>query len=255
MKLLILLAACALSARASFESVDSVTLRPAKLYVSQCGDQGYDTSQYTCFETGNGSALCPVIYGQPTQLCGRDCYSPYQYSCNNDMLQQLPVYNGPVSLTAVRPGAPFNNAYIQAGGLHFYLNAEPSTYCPSSVPQEACATTDATIFAGSSLAVIVPGGQALYIQNDGALAFTQAHSAAMYNVSYYGGGVAYSDAGYFGPSGASWVACPTSDNVDGKGRWQVFAALPDLFFIQTCLGFYAVVENQPQGTYGAWQYV
>jgi hypothetical protein len=42
-----------------------------------CGDAFYVKSKYTCY---NGDFLCPVVGGEPTLRCNRDCYLPEMYS-------------------------------------------------------------------------------------------------------------------------------------------------------------------------------
>ena len=159
--------------------------------------------------------------------------------CSSDLL----------TLVALNPLAPFHDQAIQAAGLHFWIGGQPATYCPSSVPQTLCPPGNQTVLAGSGLSVLVPGGQQMYIQDNGAWAFTQAHSNDMYNVSYYGGGSGFVNGGYFGPNSTYWVACPVGQ------QWQVFANLPSVTFSESCLGFYALVVKVPGGTLGAWQYI
>ncbi|KAK5013226.1 hypothetical protein LTR60_003981, partial [Cryomyces antarcticus] len=98
--------------------------------------------------------------------------------------------------------------------------------------------------------VVVPGGQQFFVAANGALSFTQAHSGAVpagasYDVRVYLGG------GFFGPGGSSWKACPLSGSA---GVYQVFAGLSSVSFSADCVGFDAVVHDQPKGTVGAWQY-
>lgn len=94
----------------------------------------------------------------------------------------------------------------------------------------------------------MPGGQITYWQDNGALTFSQAHSAATYNLSAYGSSV-YQDGGYYGPRNEQLIACPT------EGVWQVFAQLAGLVFESDCVGFHAVAHGVPEGTIGAWEYV
>jgi hypothetical protein len=42
-----------------------------------CGDAFYIKSKYTCYD---GDFLCPVVGGEPTLRCNRDCYLPEMYS-------------------------------------------------------------------------------------------------------------------------------------------------------------------------------
>ena len=101
---------------------------------------------------------------------------------------------------------------------------------------------------------IVPGGQATYIHTNGALAYTVPHSGAEPNLlststTAYDGDVG---GGYFGPGGVSWLACPAGNSTS---VWQVFADVPSVAFASTCVGFDALVHEQPQGTTGAWEYI
>lgn len=91
----------------------------------------------------------------------------------------------------------------------------------------------------------VPGGQALYIRTDGALSYTQAHSSYMPDLLHYGGGIAFSNAGYFGPNSTQWAACRDA-NVDE--RYWIAADLPEVDLHDLdCEGIYLEVHNQPAG--------
>lgn len=74
-------------------------------------------------------------------------------SCNNNVLSTLPSTNGPFTLTASNPTAPFNGETVEASGLHFYIGAGPGSYCPvPSVPQATCDTypgTNTTMFSSA----------------------------------------------------------------------------------------------------------
>lgn len=103
----------------------------------------------------------------------------------------------------------------------------------------------------TSQAVIVPGGQQYYVEPNGALGFTQAHSIAYPPGSIFGGTAAYQNGIFTAPQGSSWFACPVADR---PNQYQVFAQLPGVTLSSDCVGFNAYVKAQPQGTYGAWQY-
>ncbi|KAI0192776.1 hypothetical protein F4808DRAFT_442742 [Astrocystis sublimbata] len=75
---------------------------------------------------------------------------------------------------------------INASGGKFYISETASTYCPEGTEGLDCAdyAGTGTTFAVSgattlSLDVTVPGGQQVYVAPDGALSYTQAHSAAI----------------------------------------------------------------------------
>lgn len=237
--------------------------------VSTCGGVAYDPTMYTC--ASDDPVLCPIINGQTYVNCNGACYDVHMYtyvssplplnkppltphSCTNGTLAPLPLYDGPFTLLANNVNAPFNGQYLSASGGHIYLGRPQSTYCPPEVSAvEPCPNSPQTVFLPGALSAIVPGGQATFIQTDGALAFTQPHSAAQPNelsdeVTVYGG----TPGGYFGPGGVSWVACPVSNST---GVYQVFADLPNIGFAAGCTGFDAVVEELPAVTEGAWEYI
>jgi hypothetical protein len=101
---------------------------------------------------------------------------------------------------------------------------------------------------------MVPGGQQLYVEPNGAFGFTQAHSMSRPAGSIMGGGPAYEGGLFFGPSHSPWFACPVKDPSGGDGqRWQMFASLPGITLDKACVGFNAYVQNVGSGL-GAWQY-
>ena len=59
--------------------------------------------------------------------------------------------------------------------------------------------------------------------------------------------------GTFSYEGVGWLACP----IDGEGpdqRFEIFASLPDLFFIAICFPFEAIATPSLTGEPGAWAY-
>ncbi|GAB7354283.1 hypothetical protein MBLNU459_g4807t1 [Dothideomycetes sp. NU459] len=213
--------------------------------LQQCGTSRYDPTQYTCY----GESLCPVINGESTELCGTACYSSRMYSCNNSVLATLPAKSGPFTLTASNPTAPFNGRTIEASGSHFFIGGNAASYCPTEVGS-TCADLpgNTTVLYSGSLDVVVPGGQETYWQTNGALTFTQAHSELTTNVSEYGASV-YEGGAYYGPNNEQLIACPA------QGVWEVFAQIAGVTFASDCVGFYAVTQDEPKGTSGAWQYI
>jgi hypothetical protein len=82
------------------------------------------------------------------------------YSCNNNVLALLPAQDTPFTLTVDNPGlAIIHGKPVTAGGLHWSLGGETSSYCPSQVG-DACPPGDTTViaaFGGSaSMSVMVP---------------------------------------------------------------------------------------------------
>lgn len=119
---------------------------------------------------------------------------------------------------------------------------------------------------------MVPGGQAIYVAPDGALSFTQAHSAyippgsAVTGFSYTPheteeGRGTYGFNGMGGAGAGGFMACPDSLGAENPD-WQVFAAVQNATVptgdTADCLGFKAMAltytaphEDGPV----AWQYI
>tara|TARA_R110002003_G_scaffold63_7_gene5852 strand:+ start:13686 stop:14000 length:315 start_codon:yes stop_codon:yes gene_type:complete len=92
-----------------------------------------------------------------------------------------------------------------------------------------------------SLGVIVPGGQQVYVAPDGALSYTQAHSAYIPTGSIVDGfsreyPAAGQQFGYLNFD-TGFVACPASG--EGNG-YQVFGQVDGATFGPECLGFSAL---------------
>lgn len=113
----------------------------------------------------------------------------------------------------------------------------------------------------------VPGGQEIYVAPNGALGFTQAHSASYppgsalqtFNATI---GTINGVLGQFtfeGLGATGFLACPV--NANGTGPYQVFADVKGLSDKDVpggckdeCLGFDALTAPY-NGTAAAWQYV
>ncbi|GAB7338560.1 hypothetical protein MBLNU457_5304t1 [Dothideomycetes sp. NU457] len=123
--------------------------------------------------------------------------------------------NAPSTFSALslRSGSAIQYAPIDANGTYFKLSSGSSTYCPTSNANINCSayTSNETRFAGGNdtlcLHTAVPGGQQVYIDRDGALRFTQAHSAAMDGGSGVGFGFS-ADGSELLFDGAGFAACP-----------------------------------------------
>lgn len=208
-----------------------------------CGTAFYDPSQYNCY---NSDFLCPIIGGAATIRCGSDCYLPSQYSCANNRLGP-PSTSSTYTLVASAPGTEFDGETVEAAGRNFFLGGSPATYCPTSVGPN-CPPGNVTAFAGSSLAVLVPGGQQLYRDPTGNVSFTQAHSIGYPPGSIFGGfnvngGAASTFAGY--PLFACRVVLYTPEV-----RYQVIALNTSV--PESCTKI-TVLTQDYQG-FGAWQY-
>ncbi|KAK4498972.1 hypothetical protein PRZ48_009483 [Zasmidium cellare] len=216
----------------------------------------YNNETHWCAENSSGSHLCEIVDGVYYSLCGTDrCYTDFQYVCNGITLSEQERSNSSFYLSVFAPGRDYLYQYIQAAGNEFWVGGDPSTYCPSFVEDEdpeACKADSNTVFYANSLAVITPGGQRIFIKEDGTLAFTQAHSSLEPDVLYAGENVAYSHAGYFGPDGHHWAACRPRGS---HGRRRIVADLPGVDLdTEDCEGVFLYVSELEQGTIGAFQY-
>ena len=107
------------------------------------------------------------------------------------------------TIKASLPGSTLDGLPVNAAGQAFWLGGSPASYCPTVVPH--CPNVTETIFAGgltelfvsvfsivpsamlTSFQVEVPGGQGVYVNVNGALGFTQAHSIYVPTGAYFGG--------------------------------------------------------------------
>ncbi|CZR59928.1 uncharacterized protein PAC_09823 [Phialocephala subalpina] len=174
------------------------------------------------------------------------------------------------TLTASLPGSPLDGLAVNAGGEAFHLGGSPGFYCPTSVGS-ACPNTTETIFAAelTALDVEVPGGQQVYVQANGALGFTQAHSASVPVGATIGGFVNVTVASdchapwevitWKSPDGSTGgiEACsevPVGTN--GTAVYNVYAVTPA--YNQTgCVKLAGLLASY-LGTgagFGAWQYI
>ncbi|KAF2141410.1 uncharacterized protein K452DRAFT_298790 [Aplosporella prunicola CBS 121167] len=97
--------------------------------------------------------------------------------------------------------------------------------------------------------VSVPGGQQYYIEPNGALGFTQTHSASVPTGSVYGG-TAYENGEFKYLPGQGWYVCPTST----VGQWQLFQKLGGVSFDSACVGLNVLTKNLDANRSYAWQY-
>ncbi|CAF9902930.1 MAG: hypothetical protein GOMPHAMPRED_000036 [Gomphillus americanus] len=174
--------------------------------------------------------------------------------------------SGPFTLMSVRSASPVHLQQVNATGQAFFIGKPTATYCPSGVSGLDCSqfnkdttvvgTSDVGKASGAYLADTVPGGQNLYVQKNGALGFTQAHSGAIPEGAYTTGFVytaptsssqPWGHLTFTGHGATGLFACPAGTNV-----YQVFADVTGFKNKSKCLGFdaFAIPYN---GT-SAWQY-
>ncbi|EKG15528.1 hypothetical protein MPH_07268 [Macrophomina phaseolina MS6] len=111
--------------------------------------------------------------------------------------------NGPYTLTAYAPGnVTLNGAKAQNGGNLF--GPTVASYCPTVVT--SCPNGTDTAYAGTLYPLAeVPGGQDLYVTNDGQIRITVQHSHSI------------PPGAYWNYQGWSWNALPASDTPVAAG--------------------------------------
>ena len=100
----------------------------------------------------------------------------------------------------------------------------------------------------------VPGGQLVYVETNGALGFTQAHSAfippgAVISSFTVTPGASFGTLGFSGLGANGFLACPSAN---GSAPYQILANVAGGNFVN-CLGFDALTTSFAGG-FGAWQY-
>ncbi|KAF2711529.1 hypothetical protein K504DRAFT_375196 [Pleomassaria siparia CBS 279.74] len=154
---------------------------------------------------------------------------------------------------SARSASPIHLQELTARGGKFFLGGgPPSSYCPVQIG-DACPPGNYTVFAGGevnlSLAVVVPGGQQVYVAPDGTLSYTSPHSAFIPAGSIVDGW-SRTEGESFGhlTFKNGLIACPAGE---GAG-YQVYGQIPNVTFTPDCLGFSALTSNTTE--VGAWEY-
>ncbi|KAJ5484861.1 hypothetical protein N7539_004849 [Penicillium diatomitis] len=183
-------------------------------------------------------------------------------------------------VVAARSGSPIHFLPMTASDSKFWLGGASRTYCPTLVPNCAQRTNETVLFGDRSLDVIVPGGQAIYVDRTGALSFTRPHSGYIPpGSSVQGFKVHYSGHTpgtwtFKGHGASGFMACPAPANVTASAarrvrrqstvinapRWQIFAAMPNATVptgnVSDCLGFEALaVKSKMTTDQLAWEYI
>lgn len=185
------------------------------------------------------------------------------YDCVNNVLTLLPALDGaqPFTLTASNPTIAVDGWPITANGLHLWIGGTTASFCPDQVGS-ACPPGNITaLFAGSNsgaaMDVMVPGGQAVYLDPYWNVGYTIAHSGQIPPGSLTTGFSAYQNGGFVNLNSWGWVACPPTASGGGgnNGAWNLVAKnetnAPNL---GGCYGVNLKVNTLPRNTYGAWEY-
>ncbi|KAI1617969.1 hypothetical protein EDD36DRAFT_18135 [Exophiala viscosa] len=163
----------------------------------------------------------------------------------------------PITVVSARSGSPIHFLRMNARGLRFWLGGDTLSYCPEEVEQiDACPPGNETVFGLCSMAVLVPGGQSIYMTPTGEIAYTQAHSTFMpagsVTCPFTYIKAAQAPFGLLSTLSGGFMACPTDGNT-----WQVFASLQNATVpqgnVSQCLGFDALAIDSTE-TYAAWEY-
>jgi hypothetical protein len=178
-----------------------------------------------------------------------ECYAPPPANPTYSAPPSKPTYtpapsSGYFGVISARSASPIHLMPLTARGGKFYLGGgPPSSYCPESVGS-GCPAGNDTVFAGGdgtlSLGVVVPGGQQVYVAQNGALSYTIAHSANIPAGSIVDqfSKDAPSNGNSFGYLNfeLGFIACPAGA---GNG-YQVFGQVDGGKFGSDCLGFSAL---------------
>ncbi|EAS27503.1 IgE-binding protein [Coccidioides immitis RS] len=174
--------------------------------------------------------------------------------------QSEPPYLPKIKVMASRSGSPIHSLPMNAAGRAFWLGGTTQSYCPIQVGDN-CPPGNETVIAGlSSMYVLVPGGQQMYVEPSGAVGFTQAHSTYIPPGSYIGG-FTYEPRGehgiysFTGWGADGFMGCPDPE----VGFHQVYANIQNASVptgdIKDCLPFVALAITYPGNNPAAWQYV
>ncbi|OQE93174.1 hypothetical protein PENNAL_c0006G11911 [Penicillium nalgiovense] len=175
------------------------------------------------------------------------------------------------SVMSARSASPVHLLPLNAAGTYFWLGGNAHTYSPvPGVPD----TNQTVIANGHFLDVVVPGGQAIYVDNKGALRFTSPHSAyepagSSDGPFVYTPGNSFGHWSFKGQGASGFMACPTTNGTSGYRRslrdaaaapkWQVYAALKNATVpsgkVDDCLGFEALAVAVNTTSPVAWEYI
>ncbi|KAI8635516.1 hypothetical protein F5Y19DRAFT_13709 [Xylariaceae sp. FL1651] len=175
------------------------------------------------------------------------------------------------SITAFSPGSTVDGAQIQAADNGFYTGISgPSTYCPI-LPSVSCPEVVGTLVASfmEAMAVMVPGGQQIYVSSNGQVKYTQPHSAYVPPGSITGGwhnktvvsdclepsqrGVLdFSD----GSDGGGVTLCPdVPAEMRGSGASLVLYVKTGNFNLTNCVDIVGLTLTETIFEYGCWEYL
>ncbi|KAJ5757309.1 uncharacterized protein N7511_006003 [Penicillium nucicola] len=172
---------------------------------------------------------------------------------------------------SARSASPIHLLPLNAVGSYFYLGGNAQSYCPEGIP--GCEQTNQTVITGGHfLDVMVPGGQAIFVDPKGALRFTSPHSAyepagSSDGPFNYTPGNTFGHWSYEGQGASGFMACPTngtttyrrSRRAAAAPQWQVYAALQNATVpsgsVSDCIGFDALAVADNSTAPATWEYI
>ncbi|KAK6523998.1 hypothetical protein TWF694_005666 [Orbilia ellipsospora] len=171
------------------------------------------------------------------------------------------------SFLALRSASPIHFQSWNANSGNIWLGKPTAKYCPVA-PAQCPKGTGTSFYVDNqywtaSMNTVVPGGQQLYIDPHGALAYTQAHSASIPSGSLTTGFQVKQSGGlwYFSHCEGGFLACPLKKGTTGP--WKIFIdgkrVLKDSDVPtkckKDCLGFDAAGSRGDAGPLAVWQFI
>ncbi|KAI0142887.1 hypothetical protein GGR57DRAFT_508487 [Xylariaceae sp. FL1272] len=173
------------------------------------------------------------------------------------------------TISVFAPGTQVDEAVVNAKGSGFFTGLTgPGTYCPLDPSQ--CPPVRGTLIVGllGGMATEVPGGQQIYVQPDGQIKFTVAHSAGMAPGSLLDGWflkTVVSDCAadvvvadfkpHDGSSDGGVTLCPdVPPFLESSGAQFSVYAKTEAFNVTGCTDIVGLVLTDTQFQYGAWEY-
>ncbi|KAI0117458.1 hypothetical protein F4814DRAFT_448459 [Daldinia grandis] len=150
---------------------------------------------------------------------------------------------------------------INASDGKFWINKSPNTKCPTDVGDLDCSKypgTDTTFTGGNGTIFLnagVPGGQQVYIAEDGSLSYTEPHSGKIPDGGIATGFSRTQSVAWGAPvnlynSNKSWLICPVSEGEPREKVYQLYVGTSDK---EGCYGTMVRTYRSEGGD--GWEYV
>ena len=237
--------------------------------VDKCTDLGFECPRATHTPT--------TIFDTCSDL-GIECPKPprtdphpgplYHSPTNVPVVERSqPANTGPFGLIVAHSGSPIHLSTINANHNMFLVGKPTNAFCPPEVARvvndqgknvcDSVRNVTAIDVNGlrAGMDTVVPGGQQIYLNEDGALSFTTAHTHALgekdLDFGFHYEKADNAQYGTFKFQGVPWFACPKA----GVEQFQIYANREGARSMDGCLdiSINAVDSPNPEGK-GAWQY-